>query len=295
MPARGPLAAVLGLLALAPTGTQLDPPEVQEIPFEFVKRQILLDVHVEGRGPFLMALDTAASPSGLDESVAAAVDLDTSRPIGFVSGLGSRRIPYRKATLGAVSLKNFRLADLPTIVFDASHLVLDGRQVLGILGESFVRRAWVQVDYPARVVRLVANDHRSSGFPEDCSETDDALDARFSTFLRLLDVKVDGRPVEATLDTGAHGGLQLPLSEARRLGLGELWETAEKAEAYGARGAFEARKTKIDSLRIGSFELTDVETLISPQATGVLIGNGALEEFVLTVDYLRGRVCLSRP
>ena len=45
----------------------------------------------------------------------------------------------------------------------------------------------------------------------------------------------------------------------------------------------------------GTLQLTDVETVISPSARQILIGNGFLEELVLTVDRPGGRVCLGRP
>src|SRR5678815_4323652 len=49
--------------------------QVIEIPFEFYKNEIILQVNVNGKGPFNMMLDTGTDPSG--------VDLTTARDIGL--------------------------------------------------------------------------------------------------------------------------------------------------------------------------------------------------------------------
>ncbi len=98
----------------------------------------------------------------------------------------------------------------------------------------------------------------------------------------------------AVLDTGASAGLHLPLGEARRLGLEDAWKSGEPTESIGARGSYEARKAIVDAVQVGGETVRDVVTLISPTAGAVLIGNGFLQHFVLTLDYQGGRVCLER-
>ena len=131
----------------------------------------------------------------------------------------------------------------------------------------------MQIDYPGRVLRLVSEDRRAPGFAADCSGIGESLEVDLSGQApRLLDVRVEGRAVTALLDTGASAGLHLPLSEARRLGFGDRWQTAKRIQVQGARGAFEARKTLARSVALGGVELTDVETVISPSARQILIG-----------------------
>jgi len=49
--------------------------QVIEVPFDFYKNEIILQVKVNGKGPFNMMLDTGTDPSG--------VDLTTARHIGL--------------------------------------------------------------------------------------------------------------------------------------------------------------------------------------------------------------------
>ena len=56
--------AVLGLLLVTWEPAQLSgSPTIHAVPFEFVRNQVLVDVHVEGQGPFRMHMDTAVYPS----------------------------------------------------------------------------------------------------------------------------------------------------------------------------------------------------------------------------------------
>lgn len=271
-------------------------PKIHAVPFELVRHQVLLDVHVEGQGPFRMHMDTAVYPSVVDETVAERIELATSGPAGFVAGYGSRQIPYFKATLGSISIGGFQLPELETEVTDMSHLELDGVALRGTLGEAFFRRTWTQIDYPSRTVRLFSEEVGQGAQGPDCSLNGEVLAVDLSGHApRLLEVEINGRPVTALLDTGASAGLNLSTAQARRLGLEHLWDSAQKVEARGARGSFEARKARVDSVRVGSFEVSDVVTVLTTTPGPILIGNGFLKEFVLTVDYVGGRICLAAP
>ena len=286
------LAPALAGLAIIATGTTFPSAllKVHSVPFELVRHQVLIDVGVEGRGPFKMHLDTAVYPSVLDETVAAGIGLPTSGPAGFVAGYGSRRIPYSKATLDLISIGSFRLPRLDTVVTDMSHLEIDGIALRGTLGEAFFRRTWTEIDYPARTVRLLDEGDRAP----DCSLGGESLRVDLSGHApRLLDVEVNGNPVTALLDTGASAGIALSRTHADRLGLGHLWSGAEPVEARGARGSFEARVAEVRSVRVGGLEATEVPAILSEIHGPILIGNGFLKHFVLTVDYPGGRICLA--
>ncbi len=283
--------AVLGLLLCGDGPTYPSgPAEVHAVPFELVRHQVLVDVEVDGAGPFKMHMDTAVFPSVLDEAIALRIDLATSGPAGFVAGYGSRQIPFSRATLDMISIGSFRLPRLEAVVTDMSHLELDGIALRGTLGEAFFRRTWTQIDYPARTVRLLDG---ASTTP-DCALEGESLRVDLSGHApRLLDVEVNGHSVTALLDTGASGGLALSRRHAERLGLGNLWDEAEPVEARGARGSFEARVARVDSVRVGGLEATDVPTVLSEIHGPILIGNGFLKHFVLTVDYPGERICLA--
>lgn len=276
--------------AAGPVLPQSLPDGVRQAPFDFADRQIGVDVLIEGQGPFRMHIDTGVYPSAVDEMVAERLQLETSEPVGFIAGFGTRQIEYRNTTLGSVALGGAALRAVPAVVTETRHLVVDGEPSMGILGESFFRRSWVQVDYPARIVRLLPFASReprpkAPGVPL-------SIDVKGRT-PRLLGVRINDQPVEAWLDTGASAGLILPRSQAEELGLDDAWDLGEPVQGRGARGKTWGRKTIVAWMSIDGVTIPDVVTVIVPGDGGILIGNGALQSFVLTLDYAAGEVWLA--
>src|SRR5215217_5466664 len=76
--------------------------QVVEIPFDFYRNEIILQVKVNGKGPFNMMLDTGTDPS--------AVDVNTAREIGLkLDAVGSR------ATGGGTSVNLVYGTKLPLV------------------------------------------------------------------------------------------------------------------------------------------------------------------------------------
>src|SRR4029434_420825 len=65
--------------------------DVVEIPFDFVRNEILLQVKVNGKGPFNMMRDTGTEPSAIDLETAKELGLKLSSAGGPVSGGGTAR------------------------------------------------------------------------------------------------------------------------------------------------------------------------------------------------------------
>ena len=62
-----PAATLAALVMLAATGDQpAGSAEIHAIPFELERRKILIEVRVDGKGPFVMNLDTAVSHGAPD-------------------------------------------------------------------------------------------------------------------------------------------------------------------------------------------------------------------------------------
>jgi hypothetical protein len=66
----------LMLLLLVPQASGQQ--QVVEIPFDFVRNEIILQVKVDGKGPFNMMLDTGTDPSAVDLATAKELGLELS-------------------------------------------------------------------------------------------------------------------------------------------------------------------------------------------------------------------------
>ena len=91
-------------------------PQVVEIPFDFYRNEIILQVKINGKGPFNMMLDTGTDPSTIELNTARELGLKLiplgSPPVGggtaprMVYGTGRDKKPWG-INIGNVFLKDF--------------------------------------------------------------------------------------------------------------------------------------------------------------------------------------------
>jgi predicted aspartyl protease len=108
---------------------------------------------------------------------------------------------------------------------------------------------------------------------------------------------VNGRPLRVTLDTGSSLVLSVYASAAERLGLDSLRANAREETVRGFRGEASILVATVDSIGLGPLVVRDAEVSF-PERDGTTdgnLGNGYLQNFILTVDYLSERVTLERP
>src|SRR5262249_23492627 len=128
---------------------------VVEVPFDFYRNEIIVQVKVNGKGPFNMMLDTGTDPS--------AVDLTTAKDLGLklhalgkpASGGGTEVNLTYSTVLPLVEVGSFTVKDVETVALDLSKVSERlGKRLHGVLGHSVLNGRIVQIDYPNRVVRF---------------------------------------------------------------------------------------------------------------------------------------------
>src|SRR5216683_5636296 len=111
-----------------------------EVPFEFLRNQIVVQVKIAGKGPFNMLFDTDTDPS--------AIDLATARELGLK--LGSKGYPgtgggtetnlVYPTKVPEVVLGNVTAKEVLAAAIDLTQLSAKlGRTIHGVLGYSFLR------------------------------------------------------------------------------------------------------------------------------------------------------------
>lgn len=274
---------------------------VTEIPFSFDRNQAIFEVWMNGRGPFNMFLDTGGNPSAVDLAAArlAAIPVDTSA-VGEAAGAGGESIPIYAATISGLELGGARFGDVQAVALDLSQVASRlGRPLHGVLGYSFLQDKTVQIDYPGRVIRIFAD-----GAPlreEDLGFTMPLRLREGGTIPLIEAVSVNGLPVRVTLDTGSSLALELYPWAVESLELGEELARADTSSVVGARGEENVRTGRVESVRIGPFELGDQEVVFRqkerqrPGQEDGNVGNALLQHFVLTLDYVNGRIAFQDP
>lgn len=291
------VAAAVGVLAQAK-----DQPQVIEVPFEFDHNEIILQVNVNGKGPFNMLLDTGTDPSAVDLSTAKELGLKLD-PVGRkASGGGTDRNLAYGTRLPLVEVGGLHVKSIDAAAIDLSKVSERLEKPLhGVLGHSLLNGRIVQIDYPHRVVRFFAK----SPFAQTSNQANSAqrtlLKFRYDDNLLIDDVFVNGKKMVGNFDTGSSGRFDLTPAAVSYLGLEEEFKRAPVKTSVGYNNVSENRAGKVSNVTVGGISVDAPDVIFFGKGTGhdkrpwgINIGNVFLKDFVVTIDYGRKLIVLER-
>lgn len=290
------------LVALATAGCVTASRPLAVVPFDFVKNQILVPVTIKSRGPFTMLLDTAVTPSVVSADLVRelGLPLDTSKT-GEASGAGEGPgLEIQQSSISQLNVGGIAAGDIDALATDTSSFSKRlGRPLQGILGQSFLEGRVVEIDYPARVVRIFDSRTALPRRPDDVR-----LPMEFAAaddITPIIPIEVNGRTIPVSLDTGSSLTLSIYPHAVTELGLEVVRAKATASDVLGARGKASVAEAEVDSLGIGALVIMKPRITFGRKPQDEVsrrkgnLGNGFLQNFVLTLDYPRREITLRKP
>jgi predicted aspartyl protease len=118
------------------------------------KPLLLVDVHVNGHGPYQFAIDTGTSTTAIAPELAQQVGLKSS-PVGPLT-TGGAQVNVTAGTLESFQIGRAGVDDLIVVVADFFAMLSQavGAKLDGIVGYNFLRNFRVVIDYPREKFRL---------------------------------------------------------------------------------------------------------------------------------------------
>ncbi len=236
----------------------------------------VVEVKVNGKGPFPFILDTGATNTVIDS------DLIDDLSLGDSSGI-------KELLIGTIKVSDPEVDDGPVTAMFAK---VD-KPPRGVLSAQSFPGYLLTFDYPGKKIIL-----RKGALPEADGKRIFAYGA--DEMLPIVPVKVAGRDVKVHLDTGAPFALALPTVYKERIPLKA--PAIEKGKVKTHSGEFPIFKAAVDGgIEIGEFKLpssditfTDVVPNRDAAPQGQ-VGYAALREFVITLDSMNRRIQFARP
>ena len=273
-----------------------------EVPFEFVHNQIVVQVKIDGKGPFNMLIDTDTDPSAIDAATAQTLGISVGSKGEIANGGGTEKntvYPTRfTVDLGGVTAKDVAAA---TIDLTKISKRIE-RPIQGVLGFSFLKDRIIQIDYPKAKLRFFA----ASPYPR-IELTPNTVNIIAFPFRRedgevMIDsVFINNEKMRATLDTGSSGTFSLTPEAVALLGLVEPAQDGKVQTSVGYNGEYESKSAVLKSVRLGRYAAESVPATLWPSNSGhdkkrfqVNIGNGFFQDFILTFDFPKKIVVLER-
>ena len=277
-----------------------------EVPFAFDHTSVIIQVKVNGKGPFNMVLDTASDVSTIDLATARDLSLSLKPTRQQATGGGSEKSQIFLTHIPQVEIGGLASKNIVAVAVDLSKSSEAlGKPLHGALGYSVLKNRVVQFDYPKRVIRFYSSSPYPKVGPASNNERRVVLPFRLADDSPIIDdVYVNGKKIKAVIDTGGGGTYFALMPEAiSSLGLEQEMSQAEaNSSGVGVNGVITSRKGKIKTLRVGAINIDSPTVIFYPRGVGKdnrkfggAIGNVFLQDFVVTFDYPNTTVVLERP
>ena len=266
---------------------------IAQVPFEYIRNQILVQVKIAGKGPFTMLFDTDTDPSAIDLAIARELGLKLGSKGYQGTGGGTETNLVYTTKIPAVELGGVSAKEIYAAAIDLTKLAGKlGKPIHGVLGYSFLRDRIFQIDYRASKIRFYAESPYPGiqKTPDTVNRT--AVAFRYENDVIIDSVFVNGQKMRATLDTGGSNTFALTPEAITALGLEEEIRNAKAQISAGYNGQFESKTGTLKSVRIGGLAVDSPAVSFWPAGTGhdkkkyqLSIGNGFFKDYLLTFDF----------
>ncbi len=266
-----------------PARTEL-PSEAMTIPMGLHRSQPVVEVMVNGKGPYKFLFDTGAAGCGrISAALAEELDLPEVGEVLVSDPSGRNRERAKRVGIDTIALGAARFHGIQILRRDYKNEIDEQRAgIHGILGFGLFRDVLLTLDYPGG--RLVLE---RAALPEPDGRTIFAFEA--GDGIPRIGLDVAGTTVPADIDSGSMGGLALPKSVADKLTFKRPPVVVGKAST--GFNEFEIRMGPLDGdVRLGSHVLTDPSVEIFDIFPHANLGGRFLQRFRITLDQENRRV-----
>jgi Aspartyl protease len=285
------LAGLAGLAAVAPVRGQ--DAATATVPFTFVDNRMMIECTIDGKGPFVMALDTGSSGNVITPETAQRIGV-TVRENGTTYGAGEGTVKNGSTKLATFAIGSRTFRNLDASVLDLSEIrtKLKFPHFDGIIGYPILRQFATFVDVDAETISFESSSPEVPGGVE-------ATTTAFTGTVPRIAAKIDGIATTVIVDTGDRSSLTLfgPFAKAHGF-YGRYPSQSNIVTGYGVGGPVYGDVFALPSLDVLGAHLENVIARASRQSAGAFtstedggsIGEGVLKRFNVIYDYPNGRM-----
>jgi hypothetical protein len=278
-------ASADGGAADTPAKIALSTPDVV-VPIELVGRKPVVEVTINGQGPFRFFLDTGAGVTVMDQSLVDELKLPVrgTTKIGDPAdpeGITAKQNQVDKLEVGGATFSHFI-----AVSWDRAGIYPPGAP-RGVLGMPLFRQLLLTVDYPANRVVIAQGSLSKADGP-------DILGYQLGEAgLFSVPLKVAGQAVWATLDTGSPSYLGFPTDYQTKLPLVDKPVEVGRGRTVGGEAIIYGAKLK-GSIVLGRNTFDDPQITFFDRLRHPNLGYGFIHDFAITIDQVNKRMRWAR-
>lgn len=244
----------------------------------------VVDVRIDGMGPYRFVFDTGASGNAVSKSLVETLKLESAGKAKVHTGGGRDEdvdlLRARRIEVG----EGAAVAGTVLAAIDLSRVFPGPADPVGVLSAGLFRGYLVTFDYPG--ARIVIQ-------PGDLPPANGADVLAFDPGRRLpgIHITIADVAIEADLDSGSGRALVLPSSYAAKIPVEGPLTDAGTAKLVNREIALKRGEVR-GSLRIGRWTFDRPSVLFADEAPGANVGYEILRRFAVTLDRKNGRLRL---
>lgn len=253
--------------------------ELVHVPFKQIDGRIYVDVLVNGKGPYVFALDTGASGIGrADNRLVAALELPSGTETQTSDGVQVSQVKTVKVR--SLRLGRLERSEQEVIARDYRSRMAPEAAFAGILGREFFGDGLLVIDYGRQTVSFTRSRSMNPAMPGGM---------RYAKAFRVP-ITIGGIETPGHLDTGANVSLILPLAFYSKVSSEPLGEQATGTLTNTRITTH--RATIKGPVRVGNVTSSGVQARVSEQFPEVVVGAHFLRNRVLLIDQRSQTVAL---
>lgn len=246
------------------------------VPMTIYGNKPVVDVKINGKGPFKFFLDTGAGVTVFSQELADELKLvpDGTRNVGDPAN--PQAIEAKKNIIGKLEIGDAAFSKFVALSFDRTGLYQPGAP-RGVLGIPLFSKLLLTIDYPKSQIVL----EKGSLSAADGKKIVDFNHSEGGIF--SLPLVVGGKETQATIDTGSSGGISFPETSMDKLALagkpvevGRGRTVGGESVIYGAKFAGE--------IALGEYKWKEPEVRFFNRLNKPNLGFQFLSAFAITID-----------
>ena len=253
------------------------------LPMSDIGGRPLVEVRINGKGPFRFILDTGADRTVIDEDLTKQLSLETVQTAAL-HGAGGARI-------GVLDIGGATIEDVIVETAPLTRMFGGGDAPSGVLSAASFPGYLLVLDYPGKRILI-----RKGELPAADSRT--RFEYTREQILPNVPVRVAGVEIRAHIDTGSPGSVTLPARYLKELPLSS--EPTQIGRARTPGGEFPIWSGQINGrVELGQYELdsknvefSDANPIPGPPSGN--LGYQVLRQFVVTLDSKTRRIQFER-
>ena len=245
-----------------------------EVPMDLRTRLPVLEVKVNGRGPYLFVLDTGAAGTAIDDDLAKDLSLPVIGKALVDDASGEPPVEQDLVNIESLTIGESVFRDNPANVGDVGGVLAGDLPISGILGFNTFADCLLTLDYPGE--KLIMS---SGQLPP--ADGRDVISYTAPAGIPVLRLTIGSQPADVTIDSGAGTGVVLAEALEDRLALKAPPEVIGRARAFNTETEIRAAQLDGDIL-LGRHVIHD--PIVAFSGTMSVIGWDILKDFALTFD-----------